>query len=155
MGRLLWITFNAAMAIWIFAWLSWLSDETYQGYYEILREHREVGQLPEKLRHYFRNSEPIEIYTPTGSFLGIETGVRTTTWTGTSGRGGSYGFVDQLTRVPPEMLYGVLALSIAVWLTAVAQRYRLFHRRRPGCCKRCGYDLRATPGWCPECGAGR
>jgi hypothetical protein len=39
-----------------------------------------------------------------------------------------------------------------IWLLAPATRARFERRERWGHCARCGYDLRATPDVCPECG---
>ncbi|HEY7118309.1 MAG TPA: hypothetical protein VH475_17100 [Tepidisphaeraceae bacterium] len=46
-------------------------------------------------------------------------------------------------------LYFVLILTIALPAVRLWKRSR---RPRPGTCARCGYDLRATPERCPECG---
>jgi hypothetical protein len=58
-----------------------------------------------------------------------------------------------------------LVIGLAYWAIVVASailpllwcrrvRRRIVHARRckRGCCAACGYDLRATPGRCPECG---
>ena len=50
----------------------------------------------------------------------------------------------------------LLPLWLAAAVLAVLPAARLYRRIRPryaaGRCQACGYDLRATPGRCPECG---
>ena len=46
---------------------------------------------------------------------------------------------------------GVLGTMVGLWIVS---RWRWSRRAKKGHCVACGYDLRATPGRCPECGAG-
>jgi hypothetical protein len=57
----------------------------------------------------------------------------------------------RLLRVPYWALLAIGLLPLALMSARAARRWR---RRRAGRCPTCGYDLRATPGICPECGTG-
>ena len=60
-----------------------------------------------------------------------------------------WGLVADDVRVPYWLLAVVTGVLPAAWLR---RRRRERRTRLLGLCPRCGYDLRATPGRCPECG---
>jgi hypothetical protein len=61
----------------------------------------------------------------------------------------SWGGYMSLVSIPAWFL--VLTFS-ALPLARLREGYRLWLRRRSHLCVNCGYDLRATPDRCPECG---
>src|SRR5258706_6514295 len=72
--------------------------------------------------------------------------------------------VDAISGISYHYTYGVISrYAIPNWFAALAfallpaRRAMLMRRSRrramPGLCATCGYDLRATPDRCPECGA--
>jgi hypothetical protein len=56
---------------------------------------------------------------------------------------------------PPIMLWVVTAVMIAGGLLTILAAWKDYHQARrteKGLCPTCGYDLRASPERCPECG---
>jgi hypothetical protein len=55
--------------------------------------------------------------------------------------------VEWTLHLPYWVIIAISSLLPLLWLAR-----RLRNRHAPGCCRKCGYDLRATPERCPECG---
>lgn len=74
-------------------------------------------------------------------FLGFEV------WKGT--KGGQKAWYVWLPVYPLTLLSAVLPV---VWTIRFARAQSCIRRAHSGLCPACGYDLRATPDRCPECG---
>jgi hypothetical protein len=62
-----------------------------------------------------------------------------------------FGINSSTLVIVPYWQVFVVAAVLPAWRAAAWARRR--RRNKPGHCSRCGYDLRATPDRCPECGA--
>jgi hypothetical protein len=70
-----------------------------------------------------------------------------------SGSTRMYQLESQRLIVPLWPVLAVALLPLLCWAPLVRRQVRLRRRRREGKCLACGYDLRASVGRCPECGA--
>ncbi len=79
-------------------------------------------------------------------------GVQDLSRAGTRKHAGAYVIGNEsfhLVWIPYWLLFVLSAVLPAIWAT---KRWRRARRLRHGKCAVCGYDLRATPDRCPECG---
>lgn len=104
-----------------------------------------IGPFPPNGWRYIANVPPSYVTAgdPVARFLGFDL----MSISGTNGP--HYAYSNRLIAFP---------YWFAVFWFMLLPLHLLLKRRRhvsPGCCRKCGYDLRATPGRCPECGTAR
>lgn len=173
--RITTVFFTFLFCLSIFAlWLSQLRTDVM--YWTLGRGvYYELVTIPEQFRitrvsgypckpqiHWFRETPPPDvpvfgqqrvrvIWTPPG--FGYESGSRRINGAAIGTAGGPITVSYQILAIPfavPAIVFGFLA--IVPWMLQRRRRRLRAARVVRGLCPSCGYDLRATPGRCPECG---
>ncbi|MDB5289449.1 MAG: hypothetical protein JWL69_690 [Phycisphaerales bacterium] len=129
---------TADRAMWVL--LSWRGD--------LVAFHNTQVGLPRREPFWATYSGPVNDYTfgsVRWSLLGFA--IRTSTGTGASEN--PFTFRTDYFLVPHWFPAALTIILPARQLRILIRRAK---RRHSGTCLRCGYDLRATPGRCPECG---
>jgi hypothetical protein len=143
-----------AMLLWICALIAMLWPASYfwsDGLRIRGRDHRvELTTGPGWIAFTYGNNSPASSQQPRfyNSFITIDAGHRSAlAYTRIFSSPGDYRFYFPLWML--SMSAGLIAAA------GIVSELRKRSTFRPGCCTRCGYDLRASPDRCPECGAAR
>jgi hypothetical protein len=132
--------------------MRWTQADSWRGLVVVsgVDDRNEPLSVPDSLQHH-TSAEPKSPYFEAVAdarwrFAGFAVQPPTTVHAGVQ-------FTRWLVAAPYWSVAALLAIGPIVKLLGSAMLRRARRRRHAGLCPACGYDLRATPDLCPECGA--
>ena len=116
----------------------------------VIGQNRWTASAEHSVLYLWRNPvDPASAYHPPPA-RSASTYAEATEFAGFAVRSLGYPFHSTQVQVPLWAPVAAAALLPLAWVFAMVRRRRCVGA---GKCRNCGYDLRATPGRCPECGS--